>query len=152
MILLCVVATDRPKIKDLLAIGVVQEVSSACTTKGTRIWKDLGFKLSLDESDLDIIVDNHHDIVCRCTSMFTLWLEKKPNASWEELKKALVAVKLGQIASTITQAITDSEESSPDVPVQAPVGITDGCVTSKSKTTLKSFSISMVTNLSCLYC
>ena len=122
----CGVANDRPTLKDFHHIGVVRLVSAACATRST-VWKELGYELSLDESNLDVIeVNNRHDIGRCCSAMFTLWLEKQPSASWEKLKEALVAVELGKLVNMINEKLSL-------VPVQKYIGITDGSITDSSK-------------------
>ena len=106
------IADDRPKIKDLYAIGVVKQLSAACAMRST-IWKQLGYQLSLNQANLNIIEANYlHDIE-RCRSgMLNLWLEKQPDASWEILRKASVDVELEQLASIINQRLSSENSSS----------------------------------------
>ena len=100
------IANDRPKIKDLYAIGVVKQLSAACAMRST-IWKQLGYQLSLNQANLNIIEANYpHDVERCCSGMLNLWLEKQPDASWEILRKASVDVELEQLASIINQRLS----------------------------------------------
>ena len=103
-LVLFMIAGDRPKTRDLYDIGIIKQLSAACAAKST-IWIQLGLKLSLDQTDLDIIqANNPHDVERRCLEMFNLWLNKL-DASWETLRKALVYVELEQLASLIRQPL-----------------------------------------------
>ena len=102
-------ANDRPNLKDLHNIGVIRGVSAACEMRSS-VWKELGYELCLNESDLSIIaVNNLHDVVERCSAMFTLWLDRQPNASWEILKEALVTVQLHSLASVVNQWLSSEQ-------------------------------------------
>ena len=106
-------------------------MSAACATRST-VWKELGYKLSLDESDLAVIeVNNRHDIGGCCSAMFILWLQKQPDASWEKLKEALVAVELRQLASIIIEEFSPVHSSL--VPVQTYIAITDTSMINSSE-------------------
>ena len=60
-------------------------------------WHDLGIEL-LEPEDirtLDEIQSNYpRDASTCCTKMFQLWLDKQPEASWEQLIKALRDIDL----------------------------------------------------------
>ena len=79
-------------------MGVIREGSAACEMRSSA--KELGYELCLNESDLCIIaVNNPRDVVEHCSAMFTLWLDKRPNASLKILKEALVTVQLHSLTS-----------------------------------------------------
>ena len=66
----------------------------------------------MSQADLDIIAANNpRSVESCCLAMFTLWLQKQPNASWEELKKALVAVELKQLANVISKELSPERTS-----------------------------------------
>ena len=111
MVLVLHIESDRPKIKDLYRIGVIKNVSSACATR-TTLWVQLGYELLLDQSDLNIIAaNNSHDVERCCLDTFSLWLEKQPKASWEKLKRALIAIELKQLASIISEELSPVQAS-----------------------------------------
>ena len=115
MVLVLHIASDRPEIKDLYRIGVIKKVSSACATR-TTLWVQLGYELSLDQSDLNIIAANNpHDVERCCLDVFNLWLEKQPKASWEKLKRALIAIELKQLASVISEELWPVQASNETV-------------------------------------
>ena len=90
----------------MYTVGIVKKLSAACAMRST-IWKQLGYQLSLDQTDLNIIAANNpHDVERCCSAMFNLWLDKQPDASWEILRKALVAVELEQLASIMNQQLS----------------------------------------------
>ena len=60
-------------------------------------WHDLGIELLEPENirTLDEIQSNYpRDASTCCTKMFQLWLDKQPEASWEQLIKALRDIDL----------------------------------------------------------
>ena len=55
-----------------------------------REWYRLGLALDLDEYDLDIIKKDYQgDARAQALTMFQLWLTRQPQASYEQLVKAL---------------------------------------------------------------
>ena len=66
-------------------------------------WQDLGIEL-LDLEDirtLDEIQKNYpRDASTCCTKMFQLWLDRQPEASWEQLIKALRGIDLDEVVNT----------------------------------------------------
>lgn len=53
-------------------------------------WNRLGLALDLESYDLDIIGKDHRgDTRTQTLKMFQLWLKKQPDASYEQLIKAL---------------------------------------------------------------
>ena len=92
-----VVGTDRPALKYLN-----RHVRLDITTK----WHDVGVELLdvEDEPKLKAIKANSSGDVDKCTAeMLQLWLERKPNASWNQLIEAFRApgIKLEALASKI---------------------------------------------------
>ena len=89
--------TDRPALKHLN-----RHVRPHITDK----WHDIGVELLdvEDESALNTIKVNNPGDGHKCTAeMLQLWLEKKPDASWNQLIQALKApiIKLEDLASKI---------------------------------------------------
>ena len=62
-------------------------------------------------ADLDIIsVNNHGDLVGRCSSLFSLWLQRQPEANWKQLIDALIKIKLNLLAAEIKKSLILSEQ------------------------------------------
>ena len=77
-------------------------------------WNRLGLALDLESYDLDIIGKDHRgDTRTQTLKMFQLWLKKQPDASYEQLIKALNEV--GDERSVISSFVLSScLHSSPD--------------------------------------
>ena len=55
-----------------------------------------------DEEKLNEIQSNNQmDVNERCKQMFQLWLQKRPDATWDQLIQALKEVEVDQLASKI---------------------------------------------------
>ena len=54
---------------------------------------------------LDTIRAGHCDIIHCCSSMFDLWLQRIPKASWKQLIDALKEVRLTQLASELEESL-----------------------------------------------
>ena len=65
-------------------------------------WYDLGIEL-LDTKDLpkldEIQKDCPGDVSTCCTKLFKLWLDKQPEASWEQLIEGLRGIDLNEVAN-----------------------------------------------------
>ena len=62
-------------------------------------------------ADLDVIsVNNHGDLVGRCSSLFSLWLQRQPEANWKQLIDALIKIKLNLLAAQIKKLLIPSEQ------------------------------------------
>ena len=62
-------------------------------------------------ADLDVIsVNNHGDLVGRCSSLFSLWLQRQPEANWKQLIDALIKIKLNLLAAEIKKSLILSEQ------------------------------------------
>ena len=61
-------------------------------------------------ADLNTIsANNRGDVIQCCSSMFSLWLERQPDASWKQLIEALTKIKLNQLASKIEKLLISTE-------------------------------------------
>ena len=61
------------------------------------------------EPELNTIAVNSHDNVIKCCSgMFSLLLERQPEASWRQLINALKNVNLVSLATTVENLLTPS--------------------------------------------
>ena len=55
---------------------------------------------------LDEIQKNYpRDVGMCCTKMLQLWLERQPDATWEQLIRALKEVEMNELARNIEQAL-----------------------------------------------
>ena len=95
------VVDDKP-IEKYLNKYVRPELCKACDLNPLA-WKDLGTVLMPNAAaELSIISHNHRDsIVNRCSSMLQLWLERQPDASWNQLIKALEEINQNNLAAQI---------------------------------------------------
>ena len=69
-------------------------------------WYDLGIELLEPENirKLDEIQSNNpRDASTCCTKMFQLWLDKQPEASWEQLIKALRDIDLNEVGNAVEE-------------------------------------------------
>ena len=59
-----------------------------------------------DIQALDEIQRNYpRDVSMCCTKMLQLWLERQPDATWEQLIQALKEVEMNELASNIQQKL-----------------------------------------------
>ena len=58
---------------------------------------------------LDTIRVDHRDIIHCCSSMFDMWLQRIPKASWKQLIEALKEVRLTQLASELEESLQPVE-------------------------------------------
>ena len=99
-------AEDRPDIK-FLNCYVRSHICGACDFN-SELWKDLGIELmgQAGVNDLNIISANKRgDVIQCCSSMFSLWLERQPEASWKQLIMALIKIQLNHLASEIKKSL-----------------------------------------------
>jgi len=73
--------------------------ASGVATKWYRLGVEL---LDSNTAELDVIKANHQRDDDRCSEMFKTWLEMKPDASWNELAKALTNIDMKTAARNIT--------------------------------------------------
>ena len=68
-------------------------------------WYDIGLELlePVDEPNLRIIKSNRLGKVESCAEMLELWIDRQPNATWNQLIKALKApgIELHSVAAKI---------------------------------------------------
>ena len=104
-------AEDRPKIRYLNS-HVRSHICSACDLN-PGIWKDLGMELMGQDSMADIntiSANNRGDVVGCCSSIFSLWLQRQPEANWKHLIDALIKIKLNLLAEEIKRSLIKSEQ------------------------------------------
>ena len=87
---------DRPTIPQLVDVMRIENIE--ITTK----WYELGLKLVDSNEVLKVIeTDNPHNTNTCCRVMFQKWLEKTPNASWNQLVTALDDIKMNTAADAV---------------------------------------------------
>ena len=102
MCALCIIFTLHylggcPQLKDLKHI---MKDEAGVTTE----WYDIGLELLNDVVVLNNIRANHPTDVNRCcTEMFSKWLQREPDASWNQLAEALKKVGLNAAAKNVIQ-------------------------------------------------
>ena len=100
MLLILVTADERPNI-----IYLNRLKSGVCGARNNaEIWRDLGIELlgQEGEADLNTISASHGGNITECCSrMFSLWLERQPDASWKQLIVSLTKVNLVSLATII---------------------------------------------------
>ena len=77
---------------------------------GKLAWKDLGKELiPNDDTALGVIAVNANgDVITCCESLFKVWLERQPEASWRQLIGALKEIKQGTLATQIEEMLEPS--------------------------------------------
>ena len=89
---------ERPSIKQLQEVIRIKDID--ITTR----WRDLGLELVDSNKMLKVIEADHpNDISTCCRVMFENWLDKSPNASWNQLVTALNNIEMNTAADTISK-------------------------------------------------
>ena len=57
-----------------------------------------------------ISANNRGDVVGCCSSLFTVWLQRQPEASWKQLIDALIKIKLNMLASEIQKSLIPKQK------------------------------------------
>ena len=85
----------------------LRHVRGQLSAAGHQAWQDLGRELMPDAvADLQVIAVNANGNVTKCCdSLFILWLERKPWASWEELITGLKNIQLNTLATQIERKL-----------------------------------------------
>ena len=105
------VVEDRPDIRYINS-HVRIHICSACDLS-PRIWEDLGIELMGQHSEAEIntiSANNRGDVEGCCSSLFTLWLQRQPEANWKQLIDALIKIKLNLLAAAIKKLLIPSEQ------------------------------------------
>ena len=91
---------------------VRNKLCEACDVN-PQAWKDLGTELMPDAvAELSTISAQHHgSVVDCCSSLFQLWLQKQPDASWRQLIEALKKISLNRLATEIERKLIYSVDS-----------------------------------------
>ena len=85
------------------------------SSNNPEVWRDVGRELLGDilgekvESELNAInVNSHGNVIKCCSDMFSLWLERQPEASWTQLINALRNVNLMSLATKVENLLIQS--------------------------------------------
>ena len=105
---------DRPELK-YLENHVRDHLCAACEDN-SEAWKDFGMELLPVGDDTvailkTISVISHGNIIKCCSSLFSLWLDRQPAATWRQLIQALTKIKLNKLAMKIEHNLIPSLES-----------------------------------------
>ena len=108
------VVDDRPEVLHLNR-HVRSQLCAACADN-PEAWKDLGMELMPgSEAALGTIAANSHgNVITCCSSLFKLWLQRQPNASWRQLIQALKDIGLDKLATEIKGKLEPSVTSASD--------------------------------------
>ena len=82
------------------------------SSNNPEVWRDVGRELLGEqvESELNAIAaDSHGSVIKCCSGMFSLWLERQPEASWRQLINALRTVKLVALATNVEKLLIPSK-------------------------------------------
>ena len=96
------IGADRPFLKYLY-----KHVRAGIADK----WFDIGLRLLGDDHVVQMIYANHHDDAMKCTAdMLKSWLQRKPDATWNQLIQTLRKpyVDLGDLAVDIEKKLLES--------------------------------------------
>ena len=97
--------TDRPQVKYLNRY--VRDPLCAAGAVGPDKWFDLGLTLIGEGSrnNLNVMkIDQRNTYGC-CDAMFSLWLQRVPDASWSQLITALRETAMDGIANDLTSRL-----------------------------------------------
>ena len=93
---------SKPTIRDLQRFNIISAIGSK--------WYELGISLLDDDQvkQLDNIEISKSEVNRRCTAMLMCWLERHPEATWNDLVEALQApgVKLNNVATLVLENFT----------------------------------------------
>lgn len=88
----------------------------------------MGIELLGQESETalnTISAESRGSVVACCSGMFSLWLERQPEASWRQLIDALIDVKLVSLAAEIKRSLILPEQQKSSQEISADLqGIT----------------------------
>ena len=112
------VVDDRPELK-YLERHVRDNLCAACEDN-PEAWKDLGMELLPVGDDTvttlkTISVNSRGNIIKCCSSLFSLWLDRQPEATWRQLIQALTKIKLSNLAMKIEHNFIPSSAESTNI-------------------------------------
>ena len=86
---------DSPTIQQLQEVMRIEHIEIA--TK----WYELGLELVDSNKALKVIEADYRNVNTCCRTMFEKWLEKTPNASWNQLVTALDNIEMNTAADAV---------------------------------------------------
>ena len=93
-----VLRVDRPTMGQLRHVMRNERIEIATN------WYDLGLELVHSHSILKVIETNHpSDVETCCCKMFQKWLERTPDASWNQLITALNNIEMKTAANAVSE-------------------------------------------------
>ena len=80
---------------------------------GKQAWKDLGRELILDDNAAlgEIEANANGDVTTCCDTLFNVWLQRQPEASWGQLIQGLKNIGQGTLAAQIEDMLEPSVAS-----------------------------------------
>ena len=95
-------------------------IKCAACEDNPEAWKDLGMKLLPVGDDTvttlkTISVNIRGNIIKCCSSLFSLWLDRQPKATWRQLIQALTRIKLNNLAMKIEHNLTPSSAENTNI-------------------------------------
>ena len=126
MLMFLSVVDDRPHLKYLVR-HVRGQLCAACESN-PQAWKDFGREL-MPDSDValsTIAVNAHGNVINHCSSLFNLWLQRQPEASWGQFIQALKDTGLDTLATQIETKLETSitlDGTTPTTLSQIPKGM-----------------------------
>ena len=78
-----------------------------------QAWKNVGIELMPDSNAQlnTIAVNSRGNVITCCSSLFQLWLQRKPNATWRHLIEALNIAGINYLATEIEGMLEPSAVS-----------------------------------------
>ena len=77
-----------------------------------QTWNNLGLELLPDaETELITISVQKNNVIDCCSSMFQLWIQRQPNASWKLLIEALKKINLNNLAAQVEGMLISSVDT-----------------------------------------
>ena len=97
------------------------ELGGACALN-PGAWKSVGLELMPgSNAELNIIqVNSQGNVISCCSSLFDLWLQRNPHASWEHLIEALNIANLNDLATKIEGMLQPSADSTHKIETAKP--------------------------------
>ena len=94
---------ERPTMKHLIKVIRIKNIGIAVR------WYELGLELVDDNNILQLITADHgNDTYTCCRKMFHKWLERIPDASWNNLVSALNKIGMENAANIVSEQFISS--------------------------------------------
>ena len=108
---------------------LTRHVRGQLCAAGEQAWRDLGRELIPDGEEAmgTIAVNAHGNVITCCESVFKLWLERQPEASWGQLIQGLKDVQLDNLATQVERKLEPSIHTTTTIVSQLPKGMIRKC-------------------------